>query len=119
MPFNRRSIDLFSSAMALSKSSVVAEPVVTPSPVFGRPEDCAVPALLVPGGDDIELEDGRPLPVPWATVTAGASRITIVASATVADNLRMEILPCGHQRACKTAVPAGIGAMQFAQADRV
>src|SRR5882757_1040717 len=119
MPFNCRSTDLFSSAIALSTLSVVAEPVVTPSTVFGRPEDCAVPALLVRGGDDNEMEDGRPLPVPWATVTAGASRITIVASTAVADNLHMEILPCGHQRARQAAVPAGIGAMQFAQADRV
>src|SRR4051794_10018350 len=55
-----RSMFLFSSA--ISASPVLfgpvaavppgpAEPVVTPPPVFARePDDCAVPALLVPGG---------------------------------------------------------------------
>jgi hypothetical protein len=42
----------------------------------------------------------------------GASRIAIVADATVADNLRMAILPCGHQRIRKMPVPAGKGAIQ-------
>jgi hypothetical protein len=103
MPFNRRSTVLFSSAIALSKLSVVvAAPVVTPAPVFGRPEDCAVPALLVPGGGDVSCGDvgladeGLPIPVPcalpWATVAAGVSRIAIVANAVVTDNLRMAIL---------------------------
>lgn len=86
--------------MALSKLGAGADPVVTPAPVFGRPEDCAVPALLVPGGDDVCGDVGLelpveelpvPVPVLWATATTGASRIAIVASAAVADNLRMGI----------------------------
>jgi hypothetical protein len=123
MPLSRWSTDLFSSAIALSKLSLDAEPVVTPSPAFSRPEDCAVPALLVPGGGDATCGDVGladeglllpiPLPVPWATVTVGASRIAIVADATVTDNLRMAILPCGHQRVRKTPVPTGAGAIQF------
>ncbi|MBK5652384.1 MAG: hypothetical protein I4N50_12120 [Rhizobium sp.] len=69
MPFIRRSTVLFSSAMALSTPSVAAAaPVVTPSPLFSRPDDCAVPALLVPGDEvtcgDIGLTD-EGLPVPW------------------------------------------------------
>lgn len=57
MPFSRWSTDLFSSAIALSMLSLDAAPVVTPSPVFSRPEDCAVPALLVPGGGDATCGD--------------------------------------------------------------
>lgn len=104
MPFNRRSIERFSSSMALSKLGAAAEPVVTPSPVFGRPDDWAVPALLVPGGEscgevvpEVPGDDGPPVPppVPWAKPAAGASRIAIVASAAVTDNLRIGILPCG------------------------
>ena len=70
MPFIRRSTILFSSAIALSMLSVDADPVVTPIPLFSRPEDCAVPALLVPGGGDATCGDvgladeGLPLPVP-------------------------------------------------------
>jgi hypothetical protein len=109
--------------MALSTPWVGAAPVVTPAALFGLPEDCAVPALLVPGEGDVvpALPPADELlePVPWATVNAGASRIAIVASAAVADSLRMEVLPCADQRARETAVPADIGAMQFAQADRI
>jgi hypothetical protein len=51
MPFSLRSIVLFSSLMAASSLvcghvPAPADPVVTPRP----PDDCAVPAELVPGG---------------------------------------------------------------------
>ena len=60
MLFTFRSIALFSSVIAASLlvfgvaavpvPSDPAEPVVTPAPVLAPPpDDCAVPALLVPG----------------------------------------------------------------------
>jgi hypothetical protein len=56
MPFSLRSIVLFSSLIAASLpvcGSDLAEPVVTP-----RPDDCAVPALLVPGaGGEARLDE--------------------------------------------------------------
>src|SRR5207302_341533 len=49
MPFSLRSIVLFSASIAASVLRP-AEPVVTPGCAFGPPpDDCAVPALLVPG----------------------------------------------------------------------
>jgi hypothetical protein len=116
MVFSRLSIDLFSLAMAWSTLWGVAEPVVTPSPVFNLPpDDCAVPAPLVPGGgasceDVVRPDEGPPVPCPvlWAKAAGDASRIAIVASAAVADSLRMEILPCGRQRFRKAAVPAAL-----------
>jgi hypothetical protein len=52
MLFTLRSIILFSSEIAVSTSfSDLPDPVVTPLPVLTPPpDDCAVPAVLVPGG---------------------------------------------------------------------
>jgi len=72
MPFSLRSIVLFSSLMAASAlvfgvaavpvPSDPAEPVVTPAPVLTpAPDDCAVPALLVPGGEASLDEFAEPL----------------------------------------------------------
>ncbi len=55
------------------------------------------------------------LPAPWAKVTAGVNSRAIVANAAVADNLRMDDSPCGHQRVRKTPVPARVGAIQFGE----
>src|SRR5690242_5519348 len=50
MLFSLRSMVLFSSLIVASVL-LPADPVVTPGPLFkGKPEDWAVPALLVPGG---------------------------------------------------------------------
>src|SRR5438128_4427705 len=54
MPFSLRSIVLFSSLIAASTLcwDSGAEPVVTPVPrLAAPPDDWAVPALLVPGGE--------------------------------------------------------------------
>jgi hypothetical protein len=61
-----------------------AEPVVTPGAVFA-PDDCAVPALLVPGA--VAAPDvAEPLPPAlWARDMAGEIRIAPTAIATNAD----------------------------------
>ncbi|MEH2499058.1 hypothetical protein V1294_005537 [Bradyrhizobium sp. AZCC 1678] len=59
MLFTLRSIILFSSEIAVSTSfSDLPDPVVTPLPVLTPPpDDCAVPAVLVPGaGGDARLD---------------------------------------------------------------
>ena len=59
MPFTLRSIVLFSSLIAASTPSVdLADPVVTP-----LPDDCAVPALLVPGAGGAASLDEFPAPL--------------------------------------------------------
>ena len=59
MPFTLRSIVLFSSLIAASTSVVdLADPVVTP-----LPDDCAVPALLVPGAGGAASLDEFPAPL--------------------------------------------------------
>jgi hypothetical protein len=98
MLFSLRSIVLFSSLMAASLPvmgvgavpvpSDPAEPVVTPGAVFA-PDDCAVPALLVPGADTAPLA-ASPLPAAaplelWARDTTGEIRIAANETATIAD----------------------------------
>jgi len=93
MLFSLRSIVLFSSSMAASVlvcglaavpvPSGTDDPVVTPGAVFA-PDDCAVPALLVPGA----VADGfavLPLPPLWARDMAGKIRIALTAIAPIAD----------------------------------
>src|SRR5882762_4066262 len=91
MPFNLRSTALFSSLMAASTSAcgraivpVPAAPVVTPAP-----EDCAVPALLVPGGGEAGLDEfpapPGSLPALCANEPTGEIRIAIAAIAAVID----------------------------------
>src|SRR5882757_948721 len=73
MLFSLRSMVLFSSLMAASTSPccrglvpVPEAPVVTPAPVFApAPEDCAVPALLVPGGGEASRDE---LPAPLGSL---------------------------------------------------
>jgi hypothetical protein len=97
MLFSLRSIVLFSSLITASELAglvaivpVPAAPVVTPAPVLtSRPEDWAVPALLVPGvvGEPAVLPAALPLPAapaPCANKSAGVARITIAAIAAVA-----------------------------------
>jgi hypothetical protein len=60
MPLILRSIVLFSSVISVSTSFAdLPEPVVTPLPVLTPPpDDCAVPAVLVPGGGgDASLDE--------------------------------------------------------------
>jgi hypothetical protein len=98
MLFSLRSIVLFSSLMAASLPvmgvgavpvpSDPAEPVVTPGAVFA-PDDCAVPALLVPGAGTAPLA-ASPLPAAaplefWARDTTGEIRIAANETATIAD----------------------------------
>lgn len=100
MLFSLRSIVLFSALIAASLPVAVvgavpvpsdpAEPVVTPGAVFA-PDDCAVPALLVPGAIAAPGELAAPLlpaeapPALWAKDIAGESRIAPTAIATIAD----------------------------------
>ena len=63
MPFILRSTVLFSSLITASSVELpcLAEPVVTP-----RPDDWAVPAVLVPGGGGCASPDGFAAPLgPW------------------------------------------------------
>src|SRR5438132_1974090 len=63
MPFSLRSIVLFSASIAASVLRP-AEPVVTPGCAFGPPpDDCAVPALLVPGAGGEESFAELPAPL--------------------------------------------------------
>jgi hypothetical protein len=100
MLFSLRSIVLFSWLMAASLSAVgvgavpvpsdPAEPVVTPGAVLA-PDDCAVPALLVPGAGAAAGELAAP-PLPpaaplelWARDITGKIRIALTAIATIAE----------------------------------
>jgi hypothetical protein len=95
MLFSLRSIVLFSALMAASVlvcgvaavpvPSEPDDPVVTPGAVFA-PDDCAVPALLLPGA--VATPDGfaaLPLSALWAGDMAGKIRIALTAIATIAD----------------------------------
>jgi hypothetical protein len=62
MLFSLRSMVLFSSAIAASVFCD-PDPVVMPGSVFTpKPEDCAVPALLVPGAGGVESRVELPAP---------------------------------------------------------
>jgi hypothetical protein len=100
MLFSLRSMVLFSALIAASVlvcgvaavpvPSDRAEPVVTPGAVFA-PDDCAVPALSVPGavaGPGGLAAPSLPAdmpPEPWANDMAGEMRIAPTATATMAD----------------------------------
>jgi hypothetical protein len=61
--------------------------------MFGaRPEDCAVPALLVPGGGAASCGEaglaGEEPPF-WAEAAGSDSRIAVAASTVMMDNLRI------------------------------
>jgi hypothetical protein len=75
MLFTLRSTSLFSASIAASPLAFgpvtvvpagadLAEPVVTPVPVFAPdPDELAVPALLVPGGGGVASLDELPAPL--------------------------------------------------------
>ena len=83
---------LFSALMAASLPIRVvgavpvpsAEPVVTPGAVFA-PDDCAVPALLVPGELAAPDEPGVLLAL-WARDVAGEIEIALTVIAAKANN---------------------------------
>lgn len=93
MLFSLRSIVLFSALTAASLPVAVVgavpvpsdpdDPVVTPGAVFA-PDDCAVPALLVPGAVALPGELAAP-PALWARDMAGEIKIAPTAIATIAD----------------------------------
>jgi hypothetical protein len=109
---------LFSSLMAASISPcgraivpVPAAPVVTPTPVFvPEPEDCAVPALLVPGGGAAGLDELPALPESapalCANALTGEIRIAIAATAAVMDDRFIGHLPLPFNDAIKSWFPA-------------
>jgi hypothetical protein len=77
--------------MAALPLPIPAEPVVMPeSRLDAAPDDCAVPALLVPGG--------RALAPPCARDTAGAASMRIAASMATADVLVIGKSPFNIQR---------------------
>lgn len=92
MLFSLRSIVLFSELMAASVPVVVVgavpvpsapdDPVVTPGALLA-PDDCAVPALLVPGA----VAAPGALLLPCAIDMAGEIKIAVAAMATMADAL--------------------------------
>src|SRR5438477_11291126 len=109
MLFSLRSTVRFSSAIAASVLCelvdivpVPAVPVVTPGAVLRpEPEDCAVPALFVPGGGKVcfdelptpaEPASGEPT-APCANEAAGEIRIMIAAITIVAFALVITSLP--------------------------
>jgi hypothetical protein len=91
---------------------VPAAPVVTPAPVFApEPEDCAVPALLVPGDGGAASLDEFPVPpgsVPalCANALTGEIRIAIAATAAVIDDRLIGHLPLPFNDAIKSWFPA-------------
>jgi hypothetical protein len=98
MLFSLRSIVLFSALIAASLPVAVVgavpvpsdpdDPVVTPGAVFA-PDDCAVPALLVPGAGAAPDVAEPPLPVFWARDTVGEIRS---APTTIATNVDVRII---------------------------
>src|SRR5260221_146725 len=78
MLFSLRSIVLFSSLIAASVFVCGADPVVMPGAVF-VPEDCAVPAVLVPGGG------GEPTALPGPAEAPLAALPALCANETTGD----------------------------------
>jgi len=136
MPFSLRSIVLFSALIAASVLSCglvaavpvpsdPAEPVVTPDPEFTpAPEDCAVPALLVPGAGALLLPaDGSPPlcannvtgDVKRAIATIAATDARVIETSFTSQRRRFALVPERFPSACiRYAPPSGRETMTLA-----